>query len=759
MRHTMRALSLWALAALTLGVVACDDSIEGTSFPEIQATPNRVVLTPVPIGQQTSSVVALRNVGGSELIITEIAFTNATNDLEFSKNHAALPIRLGADEIAELTVTFTPRDSVLGEGGVYVRSNDRDTPELLIPITTTNAQTGLTVEPAALQLVAEAVGSPVEGSVTLTNIGLVPVTVLDVFLTEETPRDFEPAEDTAARPTLNQDQSAQFTVRYTPRDATPDRGTLVLLTDDPQYPRIEVPLTGLLPRPAIQVEPGQVNFGAVDQGSETEPTVLTVTNVGSAPLTLERIEFAFAAPPINDQYRLVDLPELPVTLAPDSGDFVQVGVVYAPQVDGRHRTAISFVSNDPVSGIYTVPVDGRVRRPCISVRPAEVSFGRVALGQESARQQLQVANCGDMPLEISAIAIDNMQFSWANEGGGQQAAQVIDPLSAVNLEVWYANAGLAQGDLDEGTLTISNNTPDNPELAVPLSVVGGGAPTCDLIVLPNRVDFGLVSRGSNRTRTLQVVNRGTGECQIRTEVIAPVIPIPGIPPVFFLTRPAGARRAAPGEFIDFDVTYSPRFFSADAATYTVTYFDPFQNLEKMATATVQGVSGESNIEVIPSRLDFGAVTAGECASRDERITVYNTGIVDLCIRDVNFEGACDEFFLVERPRADADGCIIVSRNQPADFIFNYEPGALGEDECEVIFVSDAADNPNLRVPLRGEGVADSRQTDEFVQTSGRTVDVLFVVDNSGCMGEGQRNLRDNFADFIGGAQQFQNDYQ
>ncbi|MEZ4467050.1 MAG: hypothetical protein R3F43_22030 [bacterium] len=101
----------------------------------------------------------------------------------------------------------------------------------------------------------------------------------------------------------------------------------------------------------------------------------------------------------------------------------------------------------------------------------------------------------------------------------------------------------------------------------------------------------------------------------------------------------------------------------------------------------------------------------------------------------------------------------MTRRQPADFLFVYEPGDLGEDDCTLVIVSDDNDNRELRVPLRGEGVADEHQTDIFEQGSGRTVDVLFVVDNSGSMQEEQDSLRDDFRSFIQGAQQFRNDYQ
>lgn len=751
--------TLLALAVFALGTASCDDSLRSTQFPDLEASPDRIVLTPVPLGQSTRGVTTLRNRGGSRLRITEIAFTNATDEREFTKSHPDLPLILEANEEATLQVNFTPRVSVLATGGIVIRSNDADEPELEIPITTTAANTGLVVEPVALNLVADRIGATVSGTVKLSNLGLVPVNVLDAFLSTDTGPEFGTVDDIAARPSLGRDNEVVYTVTYTPADAVADRGELVLLTDDPSQPRVTVPLSGSLPRPAIVVAPDSVNFGAVDLNTETEITQLVLENRGSAPLTVDGIAFAFAAPPTNDQYTLHDLPEFPIVVEPDAASAIVFGISYHPAVDGRHRTAIAINSSDPVNGILTVPVDGRVRKPCISVTPGQVDFGRVALGQRSARQPLQVANCGDMPLAINDIVIDNPGYDWAVIDGSDLVGTEIAPLAAATIEVWYQNTDLEQGAPDNGILSITSNAPDAPQVDVPLSVAGGGAPTCDMVVLPGRVDFGLVSRRSSRSRELKLVNRGTGACEIRSEVIAPLLPIPGLPATFFLTRPVGARQAAPGEFLPFEITYRPQLFAADSATYTATYFDPFSNQEKMVSATVSGIGGESNIAVIPSRLDFGQVTAGQCASREERVSIYNTGIVDLCVRDLRFEGNCDEFFLVGRPVADANGCVVVNRNSPADFVFVYEPGNLGSDSCEVVFISDASDNPELRVPLAGEGVADSRQTDVFNQTSGRTVDVLFVIDNSGSMSEEQANLAANFANFIGGAQAFQNDYQ
>ena len=89
----------------------------------------------------------------------------------------------------------------------------------------------------------------------------------------------------------------------------------------------------------------------------------------------------------------------------------------------------------------------------------------------------------------------------------------------------------------------------------------------------------------------------------------------------------------------------------------------------------------------------------------------------------------------------------------------YQPTNLGPDSCNLVFRSDASNESELIVPLEGEGTNSRSQVDTFVQTSGQTVDVLFVVDNSGSMSEEQSNLRESFTSFIAGADQFSNDFQ
>ena len=119
-------------------------------------------------------------------------------------------------------------------------------------------------------------------------------------------------------------------------------------------------------------------------------------------------------------------------LSIEPNNSIEFTVSYHPTVEGRHATAIVIENNDVDSPIFTIPITGRVRQPCIQVIPEEVSFGVVARGIESARQVLNIVNCGDLPLNVEGIAIDDPDFSWAPLEG-----QHVDlgPLETMVIEV------------------------------------------------------------------------------------------------------------------------------------------------------------------------------------------------------------------------------------------------------------------------------------------------------------------------------------
>lgn len=766
-------------------VLSCEDDSAGglnsDRVADLNVEPDPVVFNAGAIGSEQMRVVNLQNNGSGTLRITEITLSNELSALEFelsidgspARNVLPLDIEGGAER--EMTITYRPQNDGIDSGHVTIRSNDRDGREYRLPILTNNGGAELIFADRTVFTVSPCEETNVQ-TVSFVNLGTVQVLVSDVRLTPDSAPSFEILSERLKLPDntvieqgqpggreIIQGATFEVDVRFTRRGVSDQElATLEILYEDAEddNPVYRALLEGAELEPAVEVVPQRVDFGAHDLNMESEIQEIRLINLGATPLRIESLDFAINDPAINAQFTLHDV-VVPQDLGTESS--TSFGVSYRPTMSGAHRTSVA-VNFGECEGQISIPISGRLREPCLQIAPTEVNLGIIAQGQQSAPTSLELLNCGDVDVVVSELGIEgSSDFMWRWVTPNVSLPFTLTPRMTTQLQVSYTNLNLVEGSPDTGTLFVVNDTPNDPRLEVPLRVGGGGVPTCDLRVVPERMNFGLVSRGRSVARELRVLNVGTGACEIRSQEITPLIeiPIPGFDTVkFTLTQPLQGTEVLAGQFSPFEVTYTPDVFNSDIAIYKLSYFDPFEGLPKEATAELSGVAGESNIEVIPGRLDFGQVTAGTCASREERVTVYNTGLVDLCITDITFEGdGCGEFFVVDRPVANADGCIVVTRNRPADVTLVYEPGALGSDECNLVFISDAADTPELSVPLQGEGVASGRTVDEFVQTSGQTVDVLFVIDNSGSMGEEQDNLDDNFTRFINGAQQFNNDYQ
>jgi hypothetical protein len=760
------------------GILACDEltseGVQNSERGNILVNPTNIALVPPVLGESVTTELTVSNVGGGNLKIIDLYFSNSLSGLEFQKNHPDLPINLAPEEIINITITYSPQDSGQDAGELIIISNSNTGRETFVEIETADAESDLIFFDETLFAI-DACGSETSRIVEFQNLGTIPVMIDRISLSLDSSaayslgqyilkRDGEVLEENSldvlsgvGSLSIEQRSSLSVEVFYDRNGNGDDRGSLDLYLVGELEPRYRMTLKGDVAQPALELTPESVQFDPLDLNQESPVRRIAVRNASSTQVSVESVNLAINDPAVNAQFTLHDI-DVPVTL--NSDDVFNFGVSFQPQMNGSHRTAIK-VSFGECQSDLVIPISGRVREPCLAVNPEALSFGRIARGERSADKLLEVQNCGDIPIDINEISLgeNGADFNVMLEG---MTPMTLEPRNDIQLSVHYVNNSLIEGEVLNSVLNMVTNMPENPNRQVLLSVVGGGEPSCELRILPQRMNFGLVSRGRSVTRELQVVNIGTGACQVVSQSVDPLIPIPipGFDTVkFTLTQPIAVNTISAGEFVPFEITYTPEIFNADVGVYKLTYYDRFTDQNKEVTADLAGISGESNIEVIPARLDFGQVTAGDCASREERVTVYNTGAVDLCITNIQLEGECQEFLITDRPVADADGCIVVTRNVPADVKLVYEPGNLGLDECELIFTSDAADTPELRVPLSGEGVSNNNQVDEFVQTSGQTVDVLFVVDNSGSMSEEQENLEDNFAEFISGAQRFQNDYQ
>jgi hypothetical protein len=134
-----------------------------------------------------------------------------------------------------------------------------------------------------------------------------------------------------------------------------------------------------------------------------------------------------------------------------------------------------------------------------------------------------------------------------------------------------------------------------------------------------------------------------------------------------------------------------------------------------------------------------------CNSPELHVTVYNLGSLSLNITDIYLEDPADPNFEITYAPT-----LTHTLNGGGNFEIRlrYHPQDINVHRSNLYIVSDASNVGTLAVPLFGRGTNISDQTDVFHQPDKVKSDVLFVVDNSGSMGEEQSALANNFNSFI-----------
>ncbi len=150
---------------------------------------------------------------------------------------------------------------------------------------------------------------------------------------------------------------AQFTVTYTPSTDATNAAAIVIDSNDPDDPSIEVALVGDGIAPSIEVTPEEYDFGTIFIGCE-ELQEVTISNVGRDDLVIE--EFSFNTGSIDFDFNPAEEDHLngplPWTLAPTES--VEVYIEYYP-LDEFSDTAYLFVeSNDPFTPEVLATQDG-----------------------------------------------------------------------------------------------------------------------------------------------------------------------------------------------------------------------------------------------------------------------------------------------------------------------------------------------------------------------------------------------------------------
>ncbi len=230
----------------------------------------------------------------------------------------------------------------------------------------------------------------------------------------------------------------------------------------------------------LTAHPANLSFGDVKVGeSSTLPVVVTNTRNWNVTLTgLQTTGNAFS----------VTGPKFPITLG--QGKSVTLKATFKPNAAGLTGGS-SFVPGPSL----TIPLTGTgtsAGKPELTLSPAALNFGDVAVGDEATRTVALRASGGTV--EVSSISSNSAQFA---------APKLKFPLAVADgKEVTVDVTFSPKKDGNASAVLSFASNAERPSMSEPLAGTGAAAGKPELTISPSTVNFGKVAVGGTATLTL-----------------------------------------------------------------------------------------------------------------------------------------------------------------------------------------------------------------------------------------------------------------
>lgn len=384
------------------------------------------------------------------------------------------------------------------------------------------------VTPGQITLEQVPIGSELQRSVQIRNLGAGTLRISEMLLHEsvggefDTNKEFFEAGDGWVDGEVQLEQNETHTLQfiYRPLDQRPDRGAIVIRSNDPLNAELKVPIVTQGLAPEI-FSPPTVSWPRLSPVIPPEGApawqggwkLTQVQNVGDAALAISNItvegsdRFRFTIP-ARDGDTEAPSPETDTLNWPDKlepGEKFTVRVWFKPVDDNPVTGKLVFESNDPRAPVYSVNLIGNSGAPCLAVSPNDgLSFGLASIGvvtQKSVTMQNCSAN-SDLKISDIRLAQDGggvFEIKAETLPGGLPEEELV--LSGGQMANFTVTFSPEESDSFEGELVIDSNDPANPQYK--LAVTGRGTTNaCPTAVATATVIGNPTSRPSDTIQTL-----------------------------------------------------------------------------------------------------------------------------------------------------------------------------------------------------------------------------------------------------------------
>lgn len=771
--------------------------------PVLAVDPAALFFQPIPAGRSAVAIVAVQNAGNEDLHLARdpwVAFTSGVaeysltsmleRDCTGAARTGAARLTLSPGECARVVVRYAPQEGGDGKAQLNLASDDPAHGTVAVPIAlgeparlvlctlkadgTEDSCDSEAGQPPLVEFGLVARGQSALRKVRIKNAGRARLENLAVK-DPDGPMGAEFQRSAGTPVALEPGQAADLTIRFAPAGGGPRLATVEIDSGDPKRPAVQLPLRGVASGPALCADPSPLEFGQANLGQKKD-LPLTLTSCGNAPVQLRQVALdalssaAFGAP---------SLPA-PQTLAP--GQKLQVHVIFQPLEDGDETGAL-LVPNDGQPGQY-VKLHGtaKVAPACrLEAAVASIDFGQVVRGQ-TAERSLTVANRGQVVCNLAKVSIATGASYFSVLQPPTQAIQ-LRPGDAFTTGVRYAPPVNDANSSDSGSVEYDSDDPLHPAVTVALSGNAAASPVCKLQITPSSgstgsffgrtLQFGNVVVGRSKTLPVVFKNVGSAACSLAGFRFISQFGNPltggGCASAsscndFHLVSPYPAS-VQPGQSAQLQVSFTP-MSTGQVQFIPFTYLFADTGDKANSSECVQGFSPDltngcisvgmsgqgdiSNLEVIPSDLDFGLITLG-CRARQQTVTLYNTGAsTSFTIKSFAIDPATSPFYLQAPPTP-----FTMKPGAHVPLQVTYKPTLAARENALLKIETDASNassnNPYVTVALAGTGTTDKHQRDTFGQATVPKVDMLFIIDDSGSFDFYQKQLSDQASKFVAAA--------
>lgn len=349
---------------------------------------------------------------------------------------------------------------------------------------------GVNLDPESLNFGNQATGiTSVAKTSTLTNSGTQPLTIDNITLSIGT--EYAESDDCPISPaTLAGGAHCTVSVTFTPTTTGAQTDDVVITSDASGSPNmIDLTGSGVPPAPIVSLSSTSLPFADQLVNSTSDPQSVTLTNTGTAALTIISIAKS------GDFAQSGNCPISPATLAADAS--CTITVTFTPTTRGNLTGSIDL-TDDAAGSPHSIGLSGTgVSAAGVQLSATTRDFGNQLMGSTSAAQTVTLTNSGDLDLTISSIV-----------AAGDFSRTTTCPVSpttlagGANCTMTITFAPTATGVRDS-TLTITHNAAGSPHI-----VTLKGMGTDFAVSIPPGEDSKTVNAGQTAAYGLQLTPTG-----------------------------------------------------------------------------------------------------------------------------------------------------------------------------------------------------------------------------------------------------------